>query len=243
MNNENKRAETFDVETRYGKVKIPVDQYWEDYCEYEREKIKENVINCIERIIEKFWDNEYRFEEAEMDIQENYIIYWGNNSFEEMFPYKDTWSDMFAKRNDDELEEMLNELMKNFIKLIEEGRISIRELGTCLGYKKARRAQNGTLIMQGGGDQIYLSCPMKKVNCNEKILKKLLYELDKIERNLKIRAALYFVRLNPGDTISGGMEGGKVTSGLWVHESIARRKGLTEKIQHVLNGETVSINN
>ena len=48
-------------------------------------------------------------------------------------------------------------------------------------------------------------------------------------------ARVFYERMPPGTTVSGGMGGGKITDGLWVHGQLADM-GLTARIAAVFDG-------
>ncbi|WP_025678832.1 hypothetical protein [Paenibacillus massiliensis] len=98
---------------------------------------------------------------------------------------------------------------------------------------------NGTYVIMEGdwGGQIYLSCPMDIVKCNEDTLKNLLIDLDIIawECNEGEGIGLYYEVPQPGEGIGGGMGGGEITEKLWIHEEFSDLN-LYEEIEKVLSG-------
>src|SRR5688500_3746631 len=87
--------------------------------------------------------------------------------------------------------------------------------------KTANETKNATLILEGDwGGQIYLTYPVKYVKCKEETLLNLLVDLDDLvwgDQGEDSRKVLFEIR-KLGDGISGGMSGGLVIEGLWVHE-------------------------
>lgn len=105
-------------------------------------------------------------------------------------------------------------------------------------FKKAADTPDAYVIMEGDdGGQIYLSCPMKLVNCSEETLHTLLKDLDTIawDCNEGEGRGLFYEKLFPGDGISGGMGGGDVEEGLWIHEEFIDLQ-LYDEIHEVILG-------
>jgi hypothetical protein len=111
-----------------------------------------------------------------------------------------------------------------------------------MGFDEARSKENGVVIMEGDwGGQIYLTCPMKYVKCGEEALIGLLHDLDRKEWdcNEGDGASVHYICVKPGYGVAGGMGGGIVEDGLWVHGDINPK--LAAKIRQVLSGEIRSI--
>ncbi|MBE7680780.1 hypothetical protein [Paenibacillus sp. P13VS] len=98
---------------------------------------------------------------------------------------------------------------------------------------------NGTYVIMEGdwGGQVYLSCPMDIVKCNEDTLKNLLIDLDTIawDCNEGEGKGLYYEVRQPEEGICGGMGGGEITEKLWIHEEFSDLN-LYEEIEIVLSG-------
>ncbi len=127
--------------------------------------------------------------------------------------------------------------------MIAEDGLNVHDFSPPTNFEKAKRASNGTVIMEGDwGGQIYLSCPMKHVNCSRETLQQLLKYLNNIawDCNEGDGTLLRFQRQSPGDEIWGGMGGGKVVDGLWIHEEF-EAQGLRSKIDKVLSGKRTKI--
>ncbi len=125
---------------------------------------------------------------------------------------------------------------------IAEG-INIRGLTSFRSFDEAKKASDGVVFLEGDwGGQVYLTCPTKYVQCDEETLKNLLREINYIEWgcNEGDGAKIDYRRANPGDNVGGGMGGGVVDDGLWIHPDIADDK--KELIRKVINGELTSIN-
>lgn len=105
----------------------------------------------------------------------------------------------------------------------------------------ARLAGGATVVMEGDyGGQIYLTCPVQSVNCDESRLLVLLAELDGFGWQDPEGARLYYERAPMGSGVGGGMGGGKVVDGVWLHDEL-RKLGLAERVQAVIGGEIASI--
>jgi hypothetical protein len=134
-----------------------------------------------------------------------------------------------------DIEELRKEIRKH--------RLTIRDFSANLGFEEAKKVPNATLIMEGDyGGQIYLTCPMKLVQCKPENLAQLILDIDEQEWgcNEGEGASISFRRKNPGDGVSGGMGGGLVEKGLWIHDSI-EKSGIKPLIEQVLKGEIDSI--
>jgi hypothetical protein len=52
------------------------------------------------------------------------------------------------------------------------------EYGAIKSFSEAKKIPNAYVVFEGDyGGQIYLTCPMSKINCNEKILKQLFSDI------------------------------------------------------------------
>jgi hypothetical protein len=123
------------------------------------------------------------------------------------------------------------------------GGLTARELTNFESFEEAKKASNGGVVLEGDwGGQIYLTCPLKYVKCDEQTLKKLLREIDNFEWDCNEGDGTHmtYIRANAGDGVGGGMGGGVVEDGLWIHPDIADDK--KELIKKVINGELTSIN-
>lgn len=121
--------------------------------------------------------------------------------------------------------------------------LSVRSMMILSTFQDATDATDGTVVMKGDyGGQIYLTCPMKYVKCRERILHELLYEIDELEWscNQGFGVEIKYRRAKSGDGVSGGIGGGLVEDGLWIHPDICPKK--TEVIKKVISGELDSIN-
>lgn len=103
---------------------------------------------------------------------------------------------------------------------------------------EARRDPQGVVILEGDdGGQIYAVAPARLVTCTEEILQQLLVDLDEIcwPGNDPGMRHLVYERLPEGEFVAGGMGGGEVTRGVWVHSRLDEI-GLADEIRTVLTG-------
>jgi hypothetical protein len=106
-------------------------------------------------------------------------------------------------------------------------------------YEEAKETENAIVIMEGDwGGQIYLVCPLEYIKCDKNILEGLLQDLDKIawKCNEGEGTGIYFEVRKLGEGISGGMGGGTVQSGIWIHDEF-KKKGFEEEIKQVILGK------
>lgn len=102
--------------------------------------------------------------------------------------------------------------------------------------QEAQAHPEGVVILEGDdGGQIYLTCPGSQVRCSEAALDQLLEDIDALAWDDLSAARVFYERLPLGSTVVGGMGGGKITDGLWVHAQLADM-GLTAHIAAVLDG-------
>lgn len=109
-------------------------------------------------------------------------------------------------------------------------------------FARAAKSSRGVVIFMGDwGGQIYLTCPMKNIKCDELTLINLLQDIDSIEWgcNEGDGAFIICVSANPGEVVDGGMGGGIIEDGLWIHPDIA--DCVKEQIKKVICGELASI--
>jgi len=136
------------------------------------------------------------------------------------------------------------EVARETRKEIAEFGLTIRDFSGPMDFESSKKAKNGTLIMEGDwGGQIYLICPMKYIQCSEDDLNRLLEKIDQLcwSCNENDGASLNFKRKNPGDGVIGGMGGGTVVDGLWVHPEIDKKK-LIDRIWDILQGRATTLN-
>ncbi len=99
----------------------------------------------------------------------------------------------------------------------------------------ARKHSDAYLVVEGDyGGQIYLTLPVRLLECSEKTLAELVEELDRIAWAGQ-GADVYYERHKVGDGIVGGMGGGRITDDLWLHEEFVDL-GLVDNVRAVLTG-------
>lgn len=103
-------------------------------------------------------------------------------------------------------------------------------------FEQAKTIKNACVIFEGDyGGQIYLTCPMKYVQCSESTLHKLWKSIDKIEwdSNDIYQQGIFYEVISVGQGVAGGMGGGRVVDGLWIHKRL-ENAGLREKIADII---------
>jgi hypothetical protein len=102
--------------------------------------------------------------------------------------------------------------------------------------EEAQAVPDGVVILQGDeGGQIYVVCPAAQVRCSTEALETLLLDLDALAWNEPESAHIYFERKPVGAGVAGGMGGGLVAAGPWIHEAFVKLL-LSESIGEVLRG-------
>lgn len=101
-------------------------------------------------------------------------------------------------------------------------------------FADAKSKSDAYLVMEGDdGGQIYLVAPMTMVLCDERVLKDVLRYFDDMAWKDISMAAIRYEIYKEGDTVSGGMGGGRAENGLWIHSKFFNVK---EKIERILAG-------
>ena len=104
--------------------------------------------------------------------------------------------------------------------------------------EEARNFDLSVIIFQGDwGGTIYLTVPVAKVNCDQATLRNLLYAIDRLAWDEDEGAELFFEFKPAGSGVWGGMGGGMITNGLWLHPRI-EELGVRDEIESVLAGES-----
>lgn len=86
---------------------------------------------------------------------------------------------------------------------------------------EAHTVEGAVAIMEGDfGGQIYLACPVDRIHCEEVTLSLLLADLDSLCWDQPEGSGLYFEVVPVGATIPGGMGGGLVVDGIWLHDEL-----------------------
>jgi hypothetical protein len=98
-------------------------------------------------------------------------------------------------------------------------------------------AQGGTVVLEGDdGGEIYFTCPATVVKCGEEGLQTLLLYLDSLEWRDPDMAHIWYEKHPTGTAVSGGMGGGIVTEGIWIHPRFAER-GIARNVSAFIRGE------
>lgn len=105
----------------------------------------------------------------------------------------------------------------------------------------ARRERDAALVMQGDdGGSIYLTCPVRHVHCPEATLRRLLLDLDRRVWNDPGSARLFYELAPVGNGIAGGIGGGAVVDGVWLHPELAAMD-VRGAVEAVIAGQRESI--
>ncbi len=97
---------------------------------------------------------------------------------------------------------------------------------------------DGVVVLEGDdGGQIYAVFPAREVRCTEDNLVHLLRDIDMIATPglSDDSRAVFFERHDLGSTIAGGMGGGRVERGGWIHPEL-RDLGMEGQIRKVVAG-------
>ncbi len=84
----------------------------------------------------------------------------------------------------------------------------------------AREIPNGYAVLEGDdGGTIYATAPVRLIMCSENELQRLLHSLDAIvwPHNEDDTRRIVYEPHDVGDIVAGGMGGGKIGEGVWVH--------------------------
>ena len=104
-------------------------------------------------------------------------------------------------------------------------------------FVAAREHPGSVAIFEGDyGGTIYLTIPVRGVACGEAALKQLLFDIDTMCWSDPRGARLVYEVVPVGAGVAGGMGGGQVVDGLWLHPMV-EALGVREGIQQVLNGQ------
>lgn len=102
--------------------------------------------------------------------------------------------------------------------------------------EEAKSYPDGVVILEGDcGGQIYVVCPASVVSCSESVRQELLRDIDRYGWDMMEMALIYYERLSVGSRVAGGMGGGLVTEGVWVHDQLIRLR-LEVAIEEVIKG-------
>ena len=114
------------------------------------------------------------------------------------------------------------------------------EFRHCKTLSEARTISDAVAIMEGDyGGQIYFTCPVRHISCDADTLARLLTDLDALGWNDPEGAGLYFEVASLAAGIAGGMGGGAVSDGVWLHPELERHRA---SVEAVVAGTQPSIN-
>lgn len=103
---------------------------------------------------------------------------------------------------------------------------------------EAQQVPDGRVILEGDyGGQVFLTCTANMVRCSQEAIHRLLLDIEArcwptCEGH---GAGLYFERKPVGAGVWGGMGGGVITDGLWLHEEV-EGFGIRAQIEEILAG-------
>ncbi len=106
----------------------------------------------------------------------------------------------------------------------------------------AQRTADGAVVLEGDwGGTIYATCPACLLRCDEGTLGQLLRDLDAlIWPGQPEDAGVFYLRLPAGSQVPGGMGGGIVIDGIWVHDTF-EALGIAQQIRDVITGRASRI--
>ncbi|MFN8524276.1 MAG: hypothetical protein U0821_14345 [Chloroflexota bacterium] len=91
---------------------------------------------------------------------------------------------------------------------------------------EARDSAEAVVVFEGDyGGQIYVVAPVAYVHCDEVALSRLLADIDALKWNDSDGARVFFERRAVGEGGAGGMGGGVVVPGVWVHSELRPLRG------------------
>lgn len=100
----------------------------------------------------------------------------------------------------------------------------------------AKALPDGVVVLEGDwGGQVYVVAPARLVRCSAATLEQLLRDLDDIAWpvNGGEGAGVYYERRAVGGYIAGGMRGGRVIDGIWIHDEF-EQLGLGSSIREIV---------
>ena len=113
------------------------------------------------------------------------------------------------------------------------------EYRSCKSLSDARETPGAVAVMEGDwGGQIYVTCPVRDIRCDADTLLKLLRDIDALEWDEPDGAGLYFEVPASGSGIAGGMGGGSIRDGVWVHPRLEPHRA---RIEAVISGAAGSL--
>jgi hypothetical protein len=104
-------------------------------------------------------------------------------------------------------------------------------------FVAAREHPSSVVIFEGDdGGTIYLTIPVREVACGEATLRQLLFDIDAMCWSDTRGARVVYEVVPVGAAVAGGMGGGQVIDGLWLHPRV-EALGMREDFQQVLDGK------
>ena len=104
-------------------------------------------------------------------------------------------------------------------------------------YSQAKEREHSYVIMEGDyGGQIYLTCPMKLVNCAHETLLQLATDLDNMYWQEAEGCRVFYEEYAEPQGVWGGMSGGLVDDGLWMHPEF-ESADIENRVWEVLQGQ------
>lgn len=102
------------------------------------------------------------------------------------------------------------------------------------GLDDARANTMGAAILEGDwGGQIFATCPARLVECSHDALMRLTLDLDSVLWGEPDGASVRYEVRSVGSPVPGGMGGGEIVEGVWVHEEV-RRRGLAKAVRDII---------
>jgi hypothetical protein len=106
-------------------------------------------------------------------------------------------------------------------------------------FLEAKSSPDSIAVFEGDyGGQIYLVARVSRISCSEQVLVHLLSELDSLAWKDTQGAGLFFEEAEIGQSIPGGMGGGIVTEGTWIHSNLQQ---YSSKVEDILTGKSTSL--
>jgi hypothetical protein len=120
-------------------------------------------------------------------------------------------------------------------RMIADAHGSAYEAVESLGEAQAR--EDFAVVMQGDdGGSIHLTCPARRIRCDEGALDALLDALDARYWDDRDMARVFYERLPVGSGVAGGTGGGRVVDGVWLDPKL-EEQGLRRAVEGVIAGE------
>jgi hypothetical protein len=141
-----------------------------------------------------------------------------------------------SKKNDeDKFKKLFERLKKHAITVPEHARVCgvIEEKSSGIPYtplknlEEAKNHPDSVIIFEGDyGGIIYATIPVSMIKCSEEELESVLEILGEGEEG----NAIFYERKAIGEPVPGGLGGGLIIDGLWIHQFCLNYKNEVEKI-------------